>query len=466
MKHLLRGLGFFFFVVATAAADAAPATTHIVVQYRAGTSATAVAKIAQDAGYRVREFIDADLGLALFEAVRATPDDLEHLRAQPAIISVEEDQTPLVEGVASDRLQKSDWARTVKLAEGLRAAVPVIATPVKVAIPDTGIKADHRGLKNHLLRGWDMMRNVPSATDDFPDHGHGTMVAGIIAAVSPTSKLMGFKTCTAQRKCSVTASIKAIVYAVKNGMRLVNASWGSKGPSPALETVLNWAFRQGTLVISASGNYGNDLDQNKFFYPTSFRNPSSISVAATNGSGRVAGFSNYGVTTVHVAAPGDEVLSTSADGGYEFGSGTSFAAPMVTGVGALMLTAAPALTALELRNGLLNAVTTRPKLRERIATSGELNAAAALNQLHAGFQVWPSQLTLRPGDSFEFSAFDAQGPVRWSVSNEIVASIDERGLLLALTSGVIQVIATDASNRVAATRWLRVMLPPTGRKGS
>ena len=135
---------------------------------------------------------------------------------------------------------------------------------------------------------------------------------------------------------SVDDAIEAINYAIdrKNhgvNIRVISASWGSTTKSKALEDTIRAAGDAGILFVAAAGNDGSDNDRRPH-YPSNYDLPNVISVAALDRTDSLAGFSNFGVKTVHIAAPGKDILSTWLDNGYREASGTSMATPYVSGV--------------------------------------------------------------------------------------------------------------------------------------
>jgi subtilisin family serine protease len=162
-------------------------------------------------------------------------------------------------------------------------------------------------------------------------HGHGTMVAGILAAVAPGAKIMPIRAFDDQGNGTVWAIKKAIKYAVANGANVINMSFGLTSASKTLENAIAAALKNDVVVVSSAGNNGSAEVQ----YPSGYTKV--IGVAATDLFDQKASFSNYGVS-VYVTAPGVNVVSGYPGGRYAVLSGTSFASPMVAGQAALMRT--------------------------------------------------------------------------------------------------------------------------------
>lgn len=221
--------------------------------------------------------------------------------------------------------------------------------------------------------------------DPMDDHGHGSHCSGTIGAkgndgsglvgVAWDVSIMGIKFLTAQGGGSLADAISSIDYATKMGANIMSNSWGGGGYSQALEESIQRAHDAGIVFIAAAGNSSMNNDVSPT-YPATYSVPNIISVAAIDNKGQLASFSNYGKTTVHVGAPGVNVLSTTPSG-YQSWSGTSMATPHVSGVAAILL-AHEKLTNVELKERLM--ATTKPisGLRSR-AVAGLVNAYHALN---------------------------------------------------------------------------------------
>ncbi len=242
-------------------------------------------------------------------------------------------------------------------------------------IPFNGIDDDGNGLVDDYM-GYDFVSND---SDPFDDNEHGTHVAGIIGAkgnngigtvgVCWNVSLMALKAFDDQGNGTVDDAISAMEYAVQNGARIINASWGLDERSRALEEAVQRASDAGVLFIAAAGNNRTDA----LSYPASFE--SVLSVGATDNKDARAGFSNYGAT-VDVAAPGDNVFSTLPENSYGFLSGTSMAAPHVSGVAALVLSRFPKYSRQELFDILINSVDVVPF--DQPMGNGRINAARAV----------------------------------------------------------------------------------------
>jgi subtilisin family serine protease len=192
---------------------------------------------------------------------------------------------------------------------------------------------------------------------------------------------MAVKFLDAQGGGSLANAIKAIDYARKNGAKIMSNSWGGGGSSDLMKTAIVAARDAGSLFIAAAGNDGANNDSNPT-YPASYVVDNIVSVAAINNRGTLADFSNYGAKTVHLAAPGVNILSTAPAAidasGFQTLSGTSMATPHVSGVAALVLSHQPNLTYKELKDRLVRSARPLAGLRGKVASGGMLDAYLAV----------------------------------------------------------------------------------------
>lgn len=275
-----------------------------------------------------------------------------------------------------------------------------------VAVIDTGVDANHPDLKDNMwvnqaelngaadvdddnngvvddIHGYNAITGKGNAGDD---HGHGSHCAGTIGAKGNDEKgivgvnwdvrIMAVKFLDKNGSGTLENALKAIDYATKMGAKVLSNSWGGGGFSQTLFDSIKRSHEAGALFVAAAGNENNNNDSRPS-YPATYDVPNIISVAAIDNQGAKASFSSYGKRTVHLAAPGVNVYS-STGGAYASWSGTSMATPHVSGVAALVWANEPNLTAIELKTRLLGTVRLVSSLKAKIKTSGIVNAYNAL----------------------------------------------------------------------------------------
>ena len=268
-----------------------------------------------------------------------------------------------------------------------------------VAVLDSGIDYNHPDLAPNMWRnpgeapgspfqgsvyGWNFVNNTPNPMDD---NGHGTHVAGIIGAVGNNGlgvtgvawnvQLMAVKILNFGGSGFTSDAIRGLNFAVSRGAKIANNSWGGAPYDPALANAIQQARTQGMIFVAAAGNQARNIDVTPF-YPASYPFDNVVRVAATDNRDLLASFSNFGVGTVQLAAPGVSIVSTSRNGGYVSMSGTSMAAPMVAGALALVWDQNPGWTYHQVIQRVLSTVDPIPALATRVSTGGRLNLGRAL----------------------------------------------------------------------------------------
>jgi subtilisin family serine protease len=287
-------------------------------------------------------------------------------------------------------------------------------------IPGNGIDDDGNGYIDDI-HGWNYCW---SDNDVWDDDGHGTHVSGTIAAnigndvgivgVAPKVKIMTIKILGGQAGCPDDSNIaiqRAIQYAVDNGASVMNHSWGCAYPgtdycqnSRTINDGIRYAKDRGVLFVQASGNNSlNNDNVRSDFWDRNIDN--IISVAATNRQDKIAEFSNYGLSTVDLGAPGVGILSTTPNNNYESYSGTSMASPHVAGAAALIKSYRPSWDYSKIKNLLLEKADPLSDLRERTLSGGRLNVGEALASILPRWIIVNAneQATLAPGESVEIS---------------------------------------------------------------
>ena len=282
------------------------------------------------------------------------------------------------------------------------------ASNIIVAILDTGIRQTHEDLVDNL---WVNVKEVPGNNKDDDrngfiddvhginaitltgnpedDNGHGTHVAGIIGAVANNSKgisgvawrvqIMACKFLDSDGKGALSDAIVCLDYARQNGAKVINASWDSDEYSSSLRLAIQKLQAAGIIFVTAAGNESSNNDLVPV-YPANYDLDNIISVAATDCNDELASFSNYGANTVDIAAPGSNIYSTwnSGDSDYTISSGTSMAAPFVSGAIALLRARFPYDTYKDCIQRLLNNVDVLDSLQNKCVSGGRLNLYKAI----------------------------------------------------------------------------------------
>ncbi len=290
---------------------------------------------------------------------------------------------------------------------------------VVVAVVDSGVEITHPDLAANLWTNPDETANgidddgngivddlhganlVDGSADVSDDLGHGTHVAGIIAAragngiggmgLAPDAHIMAVKVYDPAAGSGQETTAAGIRYAVDEGARIINVSMGSDSLGAPLADAVAYASAQGATVVAAAGNAGTDNDVEPM-YPASVQDPAVLSVTASNEDGAIAD-TNFGARSVHLAAPGQFILSTVSGAEYELRGGSSMATPFVSGALALLAAARPDLSQTELREALLATANATPKVRGKVS-AGALDVGAAMHRLVEG--DWGAEPAVAP----------------------------------------------------------------------
>lgn len=291
-------------------------------------------------------------------------------------------------------------------------------TPVIVAVVDTGVDYNHEDLKEVM---WTNTNEIPNNnTDDdgngyvddvygintlkrdtqgkatgnpMDTHSHGTHVSGTIAAkqnnnigiagIASNVKIMAIKTVPNNGDETDVDVAESFLYAAKNGARLINCSFGksaNEGGNLIPDTIRHIGEKYGTLVVAAAGNDSADIDKRPT-YPASHKNENLLIIASTSNSGGLSYFSNFGKSSVDLAAPGSSIFSTVPGNKYSSMSGTSMATPTTVGVLAEILSHHPDLTPVELKKIAMDNVTKVSSFKGKMIAEGRIDLLKALDNL-------------------------------------------------------------------------------------
>ena len=289
------------------------------------------------------------------------------------------------------------------------------STGVVVAVIDTGVQYTHPDLVGNIAintgetpnNGVDDDRN--GYTDDYygydfinydgnpmDDHYHGTHCAGTIGAkgnngvgvagVAWSVSILPVKVLSASGSGSLASVASGINYAVARGAKVLSMSLGGSSSSATLDNAIAAARQSGVLIVAAAGNSGQNTDYYPS-YPASSPSDNVLAVAATDSSDAMASWSNYGPTSVDVAAPGVNIYSTLLGNTYDYLSGTSMATPHVAGMAGVLRAINSNLSYLQLKNIIMQTVDPLAALNGRIVSGGRVNLYKAALSAREGGQT-------------------------------------------------------------------------------
>jgi subtilisin family serine protease len=280
-----------------------------------------------------------DLKIIRGKAVWLTPQAEKNLAKRAEVLRIDPDvevyalENVKIKGVKPQPAQTLTWnidRVDAEISWGISTG-----DPVKVGVIDTGIDLNHPDLKANIKGGYNAINPLKSYNDD---NGHGTHVAGIIAAlnnnigvvgVGPKIDLYAIKVLNASGSGYLSDVIEGLDWAVANGMQVVNMSLGTSQDVQSFHDAILNAYNAGVVIVAAAGNSGGAVS-----YPAAY--PEVIAVSATDQNNQIASWSSRG-PAVDLAAPGVSIYSTYKGKSYSTLSGTSMAAPHVTGAAALII---------------------------------------------------------------------------------------------------------------------------------
>jgi len=403
---------------------------ELLVKFKSGTSAEAIDRIMEQFHDRIEDRIEIDPGLDAIDdlddadvaatvAKYNTLPEVEYAEPNYEIEQDVVDRSEFIPVLPRDPRFNDQWALANSGQRGGTEGADISATrawatttgsdKVVVAVLDSGVDYTHEDLAPNM---WTRPANlapyhdnelgtiddtngfnaIDNSSDPMDENGHGTHCAGIIGAegsndigisgVNWKVQIMPLKFMNAGGFGTTKDAIEAINYVIDRkkagvNVRIISASWGSTQKSRALEEVIRKAYESDILFVAASGNASTNNDRNPHF-PSSYNVPNVISVAALDRNDQLAKFSNFGVKSVAIAAPGVDILSTWLGNEYEEKSGTSMATPVVAGVAALIVAEHPRISVDDLKKKVLASVDPLPGLKDKVTTGGRVNAAKAV----------------------------------------------------------------------------------------
>jgi subtilisin family serine protease len=355
------------------------------------------------------------------------------------------------------------------------------SSSMQIAVIDSGIDYNHGDILNNIWKNlnedWKHGSPEHNGIDDDGDGyidnyygintidnsgntmdilGHGTHVAGIIGAVGNNEigiaginfnvSLMALKIIDDEGNGTVADEIEAIEYARKNNIRIMNMSFGGYDYSEIEKSTIESSTD--ILFIASAGNEKNNNDRNPL-YPASYAASNMISVAASDANDDLASFSNFGIRSVDIAAPGVNILSTFPGDRYESISGTSMSAPIVTGLAGLILTSNSGLTPVQVKDRILRTSDQVQGLHDKILTGGRINAYQSLITVIEGphiYRIYPDKGRIGSQIAIYGSEFDSQpGRVVFNENKDANIISWKRDVIMAnvpdgITSGPVTVV--------------------------
>lgn len=464
-------LAAFFWAVSVGAAFAQEAPPYvpgeILVKFKDGTftrqgdrrtqAALEEKRVLQALGLRAdRHWPELGIHRGSLQAGVTMEEALQNLRSRPDVEFAEPNYLRYkLEIVPNDPYYGEQWALE-KMGMPLAWEASTGSEGILLGVVDSGVDFRHEDLAGKIWKnpgevcgnGWDDDHDgfvddcygvnvITGRGDPMDDDGHGTHLAGTAAAIGNNGRGMAgvdWHTTILPIKFlgegggNVADFLEAVAFAKARGVRVMNMSFGAYSYSEAEKQAI--AGAPNILFVAAAGNerYDNDFHP---LYPASYDLPNLISVASSNKSDRLSVFSNYGIQTVHVAAPGENILGTLPGNDYDNLTGTSMSTALVSGLAALVFSKFPYASPDQVKARILRTAD-RSDAFQTILTQGRINAYRALNEQVSGpyvFRVIPQRERVGAPVILRGSGFGrAQGTVVFAgnVAGRIVSWTDEK----------------------------------------
>jgi thermitase len=332
------------------AAEGTFAPDRILVGFKPGTPAWDVAGAHASVGAKSKGRI-GQIGVEIVEVPRGRSVSglIKMYERNPNVVFAEPDYVLTAQMTPNDPYYPDQWG------------LPVVNAPeawdmttgssdVTVAVLDTGIDATHPDLAGRVVPGYDFVNRDADASDD---HGHGTQVAGIVGAIGNNAtgvagvnwgtRLMPVKVLNSSGSGYSSVIAEGITYAADQNAEVINMSLGGSDATGALAAAAEYAYDKGSTLVAASGNSGNGV----LMHPAAHEKV--IAVGSLRDATSLSTFSNYG-NGLSLVAPGQSIYTTRLGGGYVRPSGTSFAAPFVSGLAAMLSGIDPSLSPADIQD--------------------------------------------------------------------------------------------------------------------
>lgn len=441
---------------------------EVIVKYKKGKKNPTPGDFHKRHGLqRLREYKGLDLEQVRVKPGKSLAKAIRELEADADVEYAEPNYVVHTQVIPSDISYGSLWGMN-KISAPAAWDNSIGSQSVVVGVLDTGIDYNHPDLKGNLWpgRGYNA---ITGSNDPLDDNGHGTHVAGTIGAagnngqgvtgVNWNVQLMACKFMDSAGSGTTAGAIECLNYFRQQkaaGVNIVatNNSWGGSGYSRSLHDVIN--SQRDILFIAAAGNNASNNDTTAS-YPANYQLPNVISVAATTSSDTLSSFSQYGRRMVSIAAPGSNIYSTKMNSSYGAMSGTSMAAPHVTGLAALVKAHNPAADWRSIRNLILSGGDGIAALTEKTVTGKRINAFTSLTcQDSRVLSVMQYPVIVQPGTPAILSALSINcsapaGPVMVTLSGGEVITLKDDGITPDMAAGDGIYTASFTPTRTAET---------------
>jgi len=370
---------------------------HILVSPKAGLSATDFESALMPHGAKILSRLgDLDVFVVQLPEHASEHATAALLARNPHFKFAEPDQIVAPDALPNDTYFGSEWH--LQMVQAPAAWDYSLGSGITVAILDTGVNGAHPDLQGKMVPGWNFYDNNNNTSDVY---GHGTKVAGVVAATSNNgsgvasvawnAKLMPVRISAPDGYASFSTVASGINWAANNGARVANISYGVHGSS-TVQSAAQYMKSKGGVVVNSAGNSGA--------FDASAASDAMISVSATNSADTRTSWSTWGAH-VDLAAPGEGIWTTTSSGGYGSVSGTSFSSPLTAGVVALMMAANPSISPAQIESILKSTAVDRGTAGyDQYYGYGRVNAASAVQavaQARVGDTQAPTAAITSPG---------------------------------------------------------------------
>ncbi|OPY57924.1 MAG: Thermophilic serine proteinase precursor [Pelotomaculum sp. PtaU1.Bin035] len=389
-------------------------------------------------------------------------DAISELRKDEHVLYVEENIKLNLHAVPNDPMYSAQWGLKKIMAEEGWALASSAKKTVVVAVIDSGVDMNHPDLKNRIASGGYNFILNNSYINDI--NGHGTEVSGVIAAETNNNagiagvagnldiKILPLITADFRGNSFLTDLLEAIDYAIEENVDVINISMGGTEPSNIEKAAIQEAIKNGIVVVASAGNSGKST----YEYPASYDNV--ISVGSISESNIRSDFSNYN-DKLDLVAPGESIYTCEKGGNYDECAGTSFSAPMVSGVAAILKAIDNTLSPSQIENIIeTSAIDQGSAGKDNDYGYGVLNLYNAVKKVAditaeipvTGINLDKESIRLTVGDKetlrVTISPSNASNQaISWASDNPSVASVDSNGVVTAIGAGnaIITVITAD-----------------------